>query len=829
MNRRRFLKNCVLLLVIVLGSLAFGQAAVKSDSNDVYLFTSFRNNGQDGLYLAYSRDGLNWTVLNDDKPFVKPMVGEKLMRDPCIIQGPDGIFHMVWTTSWHDKGIGIAHSRDLVNWSEQKFVPVMAHEAKARNCWAPEITWDPDGKQYVIYWATSIPDRFTETAKAADKGWNHRMYCTTTKDFKSYTPTRLFYNPGFNVIDSTILRASGKYVMITKDETRYPPAKNLHIATSDRVTGPWSEASEPFTPKGLWVEGPTTVKVGEYWYVYYDCYRKGPYGAMRTRDFKEWQDISDKLKVPKGMRHGTVLAVSKDVLDGLLKKSSAGTDDKAVKAAGKPNIIVIYTDDQGFGDASCLNPEAKFQTPNLDRLAKEGISFTNGHSADTVCTPSRYGLLTGRYCWRTEKKTGVLKAENTCLITDGRVTLASLLRDDGYNTAMVGKWHLGMDFPGTFGDRDWSKPVKDMPLDKGFDYFYGIPASLNYGILAWFEGRYAKVPPTLYTSKKKNKRHVDYRIMPPYYKTPTEPKREVVKDVIEVAPDFIDNQCLTRFTDKAIEWMKGKAGEAKNGKPFFVYLPFTSPHYPVCPKPEFWGKGKCGGYGEFVIETDHHVGRILDFLKKSGLDENTMIVFSSDNGPERSWKGRIEEFGHDSSHIYTGGKRDIYEGGHRMPFFVRWPSGIKEPGRKWDKIVGQVDLLATIAELLDAKLPANAGEDSQSFAAVLNNPKADYDRQPLINHASNGRFAITERNWKLILPHRKLGMELYDLNKDPEEKNNIASKYPAHVERLKKKLTDIVVNGRTTPGAVQLNDTGYWDSLEWISETEYNARQAKIK
>jgi arylsulfatase A len=228
-----------------------------------------------------------------------------------------------------------------------------------------------------------------------------------------------------------------------------------------------------------------------------------------------------------------------------------------------------------------------------------------------------------------------------------------------------------------------------------------------------------------------------------------------------------------------------------------------------------------------VIETDHHVGRILDFLKKSGLDENTMIVFSSDNGPERSWKQRIEEFNHDSSYIYTGGKREIYEGGHRVPFFVRWPSGIKRPGRKWDKIVGQVDLLATFAELLGAKLPHGAGEDSQSFAAVLKDPKAYYARQPLINHASNGRFAITEGNWKLILPHRKAKIELYDLNSDPAEKNNLAMKYPAHVERLKKKVTDIVLNGRTTPGTAQSNDTGYWDHLTWIAEAEYNARQTK--
>ncbi|MCH7750645.1 MAG: arylsulfatase [Planctomycetes bacterium] len=491
------------------------------------------------------------------------------------------------------------------------------------------------------------------------------------------------------------------------------------------------------------------------------------------------------------------------------------------KAAQRPNIIVIYTDDQGYGDASCLNPDAKFQTPNLDRLAAEGIRFTNAHCSDTVCTPSRYGLLTGRYCWRTEKKTGVLQAETDCLIKDGRMTLASLLRDNGYHTAMVGKWHLGMDFPGEKGNRNWTLPVKDMPLDKGFEYFYGIPASLNFGILAWFEGRYAKVPPTLYTAKKKNKRHVDYRIMPPYQKTPEETQRELGNLGMEVAPDFIDNQCLTHFTDKAIEWMKTKAADAKNGKPFFVYLPYTSPHYPVCPLPKFWGKGDCGGYGEFVIETDYHVGRILGFLKKSGLDENTLIVFSSDNGPENSWRQRIQDFNHYSSGPFRGGKRDIYEGGHRVPLFVRWPLGIQQPGRTWDKLVGQIDLMATFAEIIGTELPNNAGEDSQSFASVLLDPSSKHQRLPLINHASNGRFAVTEGHWKLVMPHKQLQSELYDLASDPGEKINVIMDNPEVVQALEKKITRIVCNGRTTPGAPQSNDTGYWKDLTWIKPAAY--------
>ena len=529
------------------------------------------------------------------------------------------------------------------------------------------------------------------------------------------------------------------------------------------------------------------------------------------------------------------------LLSGCILAIGLLTSDTSLQAApfwqnsDQPNIIVIYTDDQGFGDTSYLNTDAKFKTPNMDRLAREGISFTNGHSGDAVCSPSRYALLTGRYCWRTRLKQNVLKAETKCLITDDRVTLASFLRDNGYDTAMVGKWHLGMDFPGKNAKtRDWTKPVLDMPLDKGFDYFFGIPASLNFGVLAWFEGRHAAVPPTVFTAKKPNKRHNDYRIKPPYQDTPEETRELLNRGAIEVAPDFIDNQCLTRFTDKAIDWMQAKTNQPENSKPFFLYLPLTSPHYPVCPLPEFWGQGQCGGYGEFMLETDYHVGRILEFLKTSGLDESTMIVFSSDNGPETSWKKRIKEFQHHSSGIYRGGKRDIYEGGHRVPMFVRWPAGIKNPGRDWNKPVGQIDLLATVAELIKKPLPEGAAEDSHSFAQVLTNPNFDYDRLPLINHSIGGRFSVTEGDWKLIFPEIVEGkvnkkVELYDLGSDPAESKNLAAEHPHRVDALTKQATDIVINGRTTAGPVQKNDTDYWEDLNWLTAEKYRSRQQAVE
>lgn len=488
-------------------------------------------------------------------------------------------------------------------------------------------------------------------------------------------------------------------------------------------------------------------------------------------------------------------------------------------AKSRPNIVVIYTDDQGFGDASCYNPESKIQTPNLDKLAAGGIRFTDAHCSDSVCTPSRYGLLTGRYSWRTTLKQGVFGAEEPCLITDGRMTLASLCRDHGYATAMVGKWHLGMDFPGEQDSRDWSQPLKDMPLDKGFDYFFGIPASMNYGVLAWFEGRFAKVPPTLFTKKKPNELNPgDYRIMPPY-----EPK--LAKGLMEVAPDFVDGECLTRFTDKAIDYIKERTA-TKDGKPFFLYLPYTSPHLPVIPREEFRGKSGCGAYGDFMMETDWHIGRVMDALEAGGMTQNTMIVFSSDNGPENPWKKRIDEYQHYSSGVYRDGKRSIYEGGHRVPFIVRWPAVVK-PGGVWDGPVCQTDVLATVADVLGTKFPDNAGEDSVSFYGALTGKAESKERLPVIHHAANGRLAIRDGKWKLVMEHGKNVRELYDLDADPGEKNDVIAQHADIAARLAERITAIVQKGRTTPGADQVNDTGWWDDLAWIPGTSNASKKRK--
>jgi hypothetical protein len=307
----RIFRSIVTLLLCIIAQSTLAQ------SNPVYIFSYFKNNGEDGLHLAYSHDGYSWTALRGDSSFLKPTVSkDKLMRDPCIVRGADGIYHMVWTVSWNDKGIGYASSKDLVHWSEQQYIPVMEHEAGARNCWAPEIFYDSRKKQYMIYWATTIPGRFIKGDTAGDDKYNHRMYYVTTKDFKTFTPTKLLYDKDFNVIDATIQQNGKQYVMFLKDETKEPPQKNLRIATSKKLMKGYSAPSAPITGKD-WAEGPTAIKIDKYWRVYFDKYRDHKYGAVSSPDLKTWTDISDKVSFPKGTRHGTVFTITREEFEQL--------------------------------------------------------------------------------------------------------------------------------------------------------------------------------------------------------------------------------------------------------------------------------------------------------------------------------------------------------------------------------------------------------------------------------------------------------------------------------------------------------------------------------
>jgi predicted GH43/DUF377 family glycosyl hydrolase len=283
------------------------------------LFSYFKDNGEDGLHLAYSTDGYQWESLKNDTSFLVPEVGkDKLMRDPCIIKGGDGRYHMVWTVSWTDKGIGYASSKDLINWTQQKFIPVMAHEEGARNTWAPEITYDEGEDMYMIYWASTVEGKFPETQSPEDNGYNHRMYYTVTKDFKEFAPTKLLYEPGFNVIDATILKEGKGFLMFLKDETRNPDQKNIKIAHSDRLTGPYGKASAPITGK-YWAEGPTAIKLDGSWVVYFDKYMDKKYGAIKETP-SGWADISEQIHFPEGTRHGSVLKVPMEVLEQLKKQ-----------------------------------------------------------------------------------------------------------------------------------------------------------------------------------------------------------------------------------------------------------------------------------------------------------------------------------------------------------------------------------------------------------------------------------------------------------------------------------------------------------------------------
>lgn len=287
----------------------------------VYLFSYFQDNGQDGLHLAYSEDALNWTAVKENQSMLAPKVGEsKLMRDPCVIRGADGKFHMIWTAGWTEKGIGYAYSEDLVNWSNQQYIPVMEHEPTAKNCWAPELFYDADTEQYMIYWATTIPGRFPATDDSGDKSYNHRMYYVTTKDFKKFSPTKLLYDHGFNVIDGTIQKVGKEYLMFLKNEIRYPePEKNIRIAKSQNLTSGYSPASMPITENGVWVEGPTAIETDKGWIVYFDKYRKHQMGAVLSKDLKNWTDISEQISFPEGTRHGTVLKITPQELDKLLQ------------------------------------------------------------------------------------------------------------------------------------------------------------------------------------------------------------------------------------------------------------------------------------------------------------------------------------------------------------------------------------------------------------------------------------------------------------------------------------------------------------------------------
>jgi len=286
----------------------------------LYLFSYHRGNSRDGLHLAWSEDGLDWLPLRDGGSFLKPEVGaELLMRDPFVLQGPDGVFHMTWTSGIYDQGIGVAHSADLTHWSSQRRMPVMEHEPDARNCWAPEMIYDEAQGHYLIFWSTTIPGRFPGTDTRREPGGevlNHRIYATTTRDFVNFARPRLLYDPGFNTIDACIVRDGERYLMFLKDETPEPPQKNIRLAVSDLPEGPYGQASAPITGR-YWAEGPSAIRIDDAWFVYVDKFREDAYGVVTSVDLEHWEDISERARLPEGACHGTVFRAPRKVVEAL--------------------------------------------------------------------------------------------------------------------------------------------------------------------------------------------------------------------------------------------------------------------------------------------------------------------------------------------------------------------------------------------------------------------------------------------------------------------------------------------------------------------------------
>jgi len=292
-------------------------ASISAIADDVLVFSYFMKNGEDGLYLATSADGLTWKSLNQGKPLLRPEVGEsKLMRDPSVVRGPDGTFHMVWTTAWQGKTIGYSSSKDLVSWSPQQAIEVWPAGTEVLNCWAPEISYDEKAKDFVIIWASTIKGKFPQTLGTAGKEYNHRLYITRTRDFRTWTPTKLFYDPGFIVIDGALFRHQSKYAMVVKNETQTPPAKYLYLTYAPSLDGPWSTPGKSISGPE-WAEGPSPVLIDGAWYIYFDKYRNHRYGAIRSKDLEQWEDITSQIVMPEGARHGTVFRAPSQIIDKL--------------------------------------------------------------------------------------------------------------------------------------------------------------------------------------------------------------------------------------------------------------------------------------------------------------------------------------------------------------------------------------------------------------------------------------------------------------------------------------------------------------------------------
>jgi len=507
-------------------------------------------------------------------------------------------------------------------------------------------------------------------------------------------------------------------------------------------------------------------------------------------------------------------------------------------AAPAPNIVYILADDMGLGDVSAYNPNAAWKTPGIDRLAREGTRFTDAHTSSAVCTPSRYSILTGRYAWRSTRKEGAAGGLDKPLIEPNRATLATLLKDNGYTTAMLGKWHLGLDWARKGGNGtpardtddtndgekphqrgrneqqvDYTKPFTGGPTAHGFDRYLGISASLDMPPYVWLLNN-----------------HAESASFPLRQVQGNNDKQKLIRAGV-AGKNFEHIDVLPRLSTEAVRYI---ASQKPDSKPFFLYLAFTAPHTPILPTPEFAGATRTTGYGDFCTQVDAAVKNVLAALDAKGLAENTLVIFATDNGcsPAVDFKALLK-FHHDPNLGYRGAKADIYEGGHRVPFIVRWPAGHVLANHVSDEIMYQGDVFATLADILGVKIPDNAAEDSVSILPALTQEKlATPIHEAIVNHSNNGSFAIRQGPWKLCLTpdsggwsnprpaHAPAGsppFQLYNLDQDPAEKTNLYAAHPEIVQRLGKLLIKYIRDGRSTPGPPQKN-TGpaTWPELAWM-------------
>nr|WP_319267335.1 arylsulfatase [uncultured Draconibacterium sp.] len=492
----------------------------------------------------------------------------------------------------------------------------------------------------------------------------------------------------------------------------------------------------------------------------------------------------------------------------------------------KPNIIYILADDLGYGDISAFNEQGKIKTPNIDKLATDGMRFTDAHTSSAVCTPTRYGILTGRYNWRSTLKSGVLTGKSKALIPSSRKTVAKMLQENNYTTAFIGKWHLGWDWaikageenrgegwsPEDFDNIDFSKLVNNGPQELGFDYSYGHSGSLDMAPYVYVENG---MPTQIPDSSTVNTGKYSW-----WREGPT-------------SADFIHEDVTPHFFRKSFQYIKDMSEQEK---PFFLYLALPSPHTPILPTEEWQGKSGLNPYGDFVMMIDDYVGQMQEIIKEAGIEENTIVIFTSDNGCAPSAKiDELAEKGHYPSYIYRGHKADIFEGGHRVPFIAKWPGKIA-PGSTSDQTICTTDLMATCAELVGYQLADNEGEDSYSTIPLLHGTNQPI-REATVHHSINGSFAIRKGSWKLNLcpgsggwsyprPENKEVIDtlpkyqLYNLKTDPGETNNLFTTNQEKAKELKTLLEKYIVEGRSTPGVPQQNDNidFEWKQTDFINE-----------